>query len=84
MAPGSLLRVALTFVGGSMAMRVRKEASVLEEIIWASADDEAATENTDEEIPIMPVLSSDVNPIGSGTIHGRQHGDACGAGRRLC
>jgi len=57
-----------------MAMRVRREASVLEEIIWANADDEAATENADEESqPIMPVLSSDVNPIGSGTIHG-SHG----------
>jgi len=58
-----------------MAMRVRREASVLEEIIWANADDEVATENKGEEsqLPIMPVLSSDVNPIGSGTIHG-SHG----------
>jgi len=58
-----------------MAMRVRREASMLEEIIWANADDEAATGDEGEEgqIPIMPVLSSDVNPIGSGTIHG-SHG----------
>jgi len=70
-------------------MRVRKgasmlearESSVLEDIIWAGAEDEAATEDevaTESkgkvgQPVIMPVLSDDVNPIGSGTIHG-SHG----------
>merc|ERR1719373_530008 len=54
-----------------MAMRVRKEASMIEEIVSANADDVA--EDEEGQTPIMPVLSSDVNPIGSGTIHG-SHG----------
>lgn len=56
-------------------MRVRKEASMMEEMLEESkASVNATHENVDEAARgDMPVLDNDINPIGEGTIHG-SHG----------
>jgi len=75
MSSPKMLVLALAFCGGSIAMRVRKEASMMEEMLEESkASVNATDENVDEAARgEMPVLDNDINPIGEGTIHG-SHG----------
>jgi len=67
MCASKMIVVALALWSVGTAMRVRKEASVLEEVAKANQHRE---EYQQEKQRVIPVLRGDDNPIGEGTIPG--------------